>query len=65
MPTRLLQHVNVVDPRGSDAEAVRHRLEPAGAAVEDQHPWSGRRRFTTGDPWGARIEVLEGPPPTG
>jgi catechol 2,3-dioxygenase-like lactoylglutathione lyase family enzyme len=46
-----------------DFDALRHRLELAGSETEDNHSWSGRRRFYTRDPWGARIEILEGPNP--
>jgi hypothetical protein len=51
MASRILQHVNVV--------------YPAGAGIEDTHSWEGRRRMFTRDPWGGRIEVLEGPAPAG
>ena len=44
-----------------DFDALRRRLEAAGAETQDTHSWSGRRRFFTRDPWGGRIEVLEGP----
>jgi catechol 2,3-dioxygenase-like lactoylglutathione lyase family enzyme len=46
-----------------DFDALRHRLEAAGAEAEDNHAWAGHRRFYTRDPWGARIEILEGPNP--
>jgi catechol 2,3-dioxygenase-like lactoylglutathione lyase family enzyme len=46
-----------------DFDTLRRRLELAGAQIEDNHTWSGRRRFYTRDPWGARIEILEGPNP--
>jgi catechol 2,3-dioxygenase-like lactoylglutathione lyase family enzyme len=46
-----------------DFDALRHRLEAAGAGTEDTHTWSGHRRCYTRDPWGARIEILEGPNP--
>ena len=48
-----------------DFDALRHRLEMAGAGAEDTHSWAGRRRMFTRDPWGGRIEVLEGPPTAG
>jgi catechol 2,3-dioxygenase-like lactoylglutathione lyase family enzyme len=46
-----------------DFDALRHRLASAGAETEDNHTWAGRRRYYTRDPWGARIEILEGPNP--
>jgi catechol 2,3-dioxygenase-like lactoylglutathione lyase family enzyme len=48
-----------------DFDALRGRIEAAGAGIEDTHPWEGRRRMFTRDPWGGRVEVLEGPAPIG
>lgn len=46
-----------------DFDALRRRLDMAGAWTEDHHSWAGHRRFFTRDPWGALIEILEGPNP--
>ncbi|HZD38224.1 MAG TPA: VOC family protein [Actinomycetes bacterium] len=43
-----------------DFDALRRRVEATGADTEDTHSWGDRRRFFTRDPWGARIEILEG-----
>ncbi|HZD73981.1 MAG TPA: VOC family protein [Actinomycetota bacterium] len=43
-----------------DFDALRRRVEATGADTEETHSWGDRRRFFTRDPWGARIEILEG-----
>ena len=42
-----------------DLDALRHRLLDAGAEVIDDHLLDARR-FYTADPFGNRIEVIEG-----
>src|SRR4051794_13162051 len=44
--------------RVSDLDAVVARLEAAGARVEWDERWPGRRRFYTHDPFGNRVELL-------
>lgn len=45
--------------RVSGLEALRQRLEAAGAPVTDAAPLEGWRRLYTADPFGNRIELIE------
>jgi catechol 2,3-dioxygenase-like lactoylglutathione lyase family enzyme len=41
-------------------DVVAARLQAAGSSVEWDEEIEGRRRFFTRDPWGNRVELLEG-----
>jgi catechol 2,3-dioxygenase-like lactoylglutathione lyase family enzyme len=45
-----------------DLEALRARLEASGADVIDDVRLDGRRRFHAADPFGNRLEFIEGRP---
>ena len=42
-----------------DLVSLRHRIEAAGHATEDDSPVDGRYRFFTEDPFGNRIEFMD------
>ena len=46
--------------RVDDLDALAATLAAAGCAVEWDERWPGVRRFYTRDPFGNRVEVLEG-----
>jgi catechol 2,3-dioxygenase-like lactoylglutathione lyase family enzyme len=63
-------HLGVEDPFGparkahpgllvDDLEAVRRRLEAAGAEIVDAPGFGGFHRFHTFDPFGNRLELME------
>ncbi len=45
-----------------DWDALKGRAEAAGAPVDAASPLEGCRRFHTRDPYGNRLEILEGAP---
>ncbi|MDQ4005519.1 MAG: VOC family protein [Actinomycetota bacterium] len=55
MPARKAHPAIVVD----DLDAIRGRLDAAGADVADDVPLEGHSRIHTADPFGNRLELLQ------